>query len=126
MFQKLMIIDDSAIDRLIIKKTVIEHKFTNELIELESATEALNYLQSQKENPELIFLDLLMPDMDGFQFLDEYEKLPEGIKRRNIVIITSSISEADYDRSIINPYVLTYFVKPISEQKLNIIKTLVA
>ena len=121
-----MIIDDSAIDRFIINKIVNEQKFTNEIVAFEFAIDALHYLKSQTETPELIFLDLMMPDMDGFQFLKEYGKLPEDIRKKNIVIITSSISEKDYNRSMASPYVLTYLVKPISEQKLNIIKSLIS
>ncbi|MGB4973973.1 MAG: response regulator, partial [Cyclobacteriaceae bacterium] len=74
--------------------------------------------------PDVIFLDIDMPLMDGFQFLDEFEKLTSNTKKScKIVMLTSSINPQDFDRSKKYSNVKLYLNKPLSHdsiQKINV------
>jgi len=90
-----------------------------------SADVALDYLKGitdPSEFPEFIFLDLNMPIKNGFEFLLEYDLLPEGLRTTaKIVVLSSSISPADINKASTNPYVFKYVNKPLSEKYLDAI-----
>ena len=118
-----MIIDDNEIDIFINKKVLEFNYFTLNAIGMTSATEALEYLRGDNELPEVIFLDLNMPVVDGYQFLLEFSKFPENIKEQiRIVVLTSSDNDRDKEKATANPDVLAFACKPLNEEKLDIIK----
>ena len=90
----------------------------------QEATEALEILKTSpaSEWPEVIFLDINMPEMDGFQFLDEYEKLPENQRMQmKVVLLSTSESFKDLNRANKNPYVRKFLNKPLTIQVLQAI-----
>jgi CheY-like chemotaxis protein len=101
---------------------ITTNQFSPKVIVKNSGELALQYLRDNatSENlPGLIFLDLNMPVMDGFAFLDEYEKLPDSIKSNmKIIVLSSSISPEDINRASTNPYVAKYVNKPLNEKYL--------
>ena len=76
-YSKVMLIDDNSLDNFINKKLLESNGFTDETEAFESAEKALEKLKSSAtdELPDVIFLDIMMPGMDGFQFLDELVRL---------------------------------------------------
>nr|WP_294938260.1 response regulator [uncultured Flavobacterium sp.] len=126
-FKKMLVIDDSATDRYIAKRMAEKTNFAEEIVLKESAIEALEYLLSLEDAPGLlpqfIFLDINMPEMNGYEFLDEYSKLPDTIRRNCIIMmITTSIHPDDLKRAESNPLVIRFLNKPLDKEKLEIIK----
>lgn len=122
-YKKVMIIDDARIDRYMAEKIIKKYDFSNEVITVESAMDALEFLENCRTVPEslpdLIFLDINMPQMSGFDFLDEYRKFPELIKKKCIIVIlSSSMHQDDRQRAMESPYVFTFLSKPINVDKL--------
>ncbi|SHN31999.1 response regulator [Chitinophaga sp. CF418] len=122
-FEKVMVVDDAEIDRFLAKKVLTKHAFAREVLPLDSATNALNYLSENQENkealPDLIFLDINMPKMNGFDFLEEYKKLPESVKKKCIIVmLSSSLLPEDRELAMNNPYVCQFLNKPLTGDKL--------
>ena len=122
-FDRVLLIDDNDIDNFINERMITTNFFSNRVIVKNSGESALNYL---KENagedanlPQIIFLDLNMPIMDGFAFLTEYEKLPDAVKKNcKVIVLSSSISPEDINRASTNPLVVKYVNKPLNEKYL--------
>jgi CheY-like chemotaxis protein len=120
-YQRVMIIDDSELDRFIIEKFIKHTNFANEIIMCSTGNAALAYLTSiadLSQLPSIIFLDINMPVMTGFDFLEEYDKLPENTKRQNIIMLSSSINQDEIKKATSNPYVLKFMGKPIIKDAL--------
>jgi len=121
-----MLVDDNEIDNLINQKMIEAANITEHIYTHTGARSAIEFLKNiEKLNeaaknilPDVIFLDIDMPLMDGFQFLDEFEKLQDTTKDRcKIVMLTSSINPQDMSKS--KEYnVLKYFNKPLSQETL--------
>jgi len=125
-FSRVMLIDDNDIDNLINSRIITSHNFAS-FVDVRTTTEsALDYLRALAADspniPSVIFLDLNMPIMDGFAFLEEFEKMADHIKRSSkVVVLSSSISPDDINKASTNAYVVKYINKPLSESYLDAI-----
>lgn len=86
--------------------------------------EALKYLQENKGHiarlPEVIFVDIYMPGMSGFEFMAEYDKLPTDLKKHcRVLIISSSIDEQDLAKANRDKNIVAMKEKPITKEFLN-------
>ncbi len=122
-FDSVLLIDDNDIDNFINERMITTNFFSNRVIVKNSGEAALNYLRENAESdinlPQIIFLDLNMPVMDGFSFLSEFENLSEAVKKNcKVIVLSSSISPEDINRASTNPLVVKYVNKPLNEKYL--------
>lgn len=126
-YYAVMLIDDNEIDNLINQKMIEAANIAEHIYIHTGARSAIEFLRNlekldkETENvmPEVIFLDIDMPLMDGFQFLDEFDKLSEGTKKKcKVVMLTSSINPQDVNKSKRYSYVKKYINKPLSQDNL--------
>lgn len=119
----LTLVDDDDIFVFLTTKTIEQTDLVDLIKVFGNGLDALNFLKKNKGRvealPEIILLDLSMPIMNGWQFLDEYTKLNPVIgKEITIYICTSSISPADIERATTISAVSDYIIKPITKDKL--------
>ena len=131
MIKKLLCVDDDATTLMLIKMVVEKASFAKEVITASNGREAIDYyhtlLQQSPEGkidyPQLIFLDLNMPIMNGWEFLDEFiETLYPNFPNTNVVILSSSTNPVDKERAKKYPIIIGYIFKPIT---VDLIKKLV-
>ncbi len=125
-FETVLLIDDDDIDNFINEKIITSALFANGVIVKNSAQAGLDFLKENINNlPEFIFLDLNVKGMNGFDFLVEFDKLvienPIYKDRCKILVLSSSISEEEIHKASINPYVVKYLNKPLTENYLDAI-----
>ncbi|RZJ81142.1 MAG: response regulator [Flavobacterium sp.] len=118
-----MMIDDNEIDLKINSKVVTIAKLFDEIIICMSGTEGMDYLnkhiQNQERLPGYILLDIQMPDMNGFDFLEQYKRLPKDFTANcQVIMLSSSLDFGDIKRAEANPYVVKLLRKPLSPTEL--------
>lgn len=112
------IIDDDSIFVFVLKKLLQKNDIFNRIEDFQNAHDVLNILSQNKETlPDIILLDLNMPIVDGWQFLDQIEKIPHK-ERLNIFIMSSSIDSNDIEKSKNYTTVKDFISKPINHDKL--------
>ena len=118
-----MLVDDSILDCMINEHILTQIRFAEKITIKYSAASAIAYLKkhisSPRELPDMIFLDLVMPDIDGFDFIRHFSKM-DGIIQyySSIIVLSSNTDYIDYQRSLASPYVSNYLKKPLNVEEL--------
>lgn len=118
MMKHILLIDDNEIDSYIAQHVITKSKIAEKLSVQNSAIEALEFLELLKNNleefPDMVFLDIQMPKMNGFGFLEAFKKYPEHIHNQcKVVMLTSSNDKEDIKRSFQYPFVKKFITKPL-------------
>ena len=119
-----MLVDDNDTDNFISQKIIELNGFADRVIAKNSGKSALEYLEANEnspaELPDVIFLDINMPIVDGFVFLFEFERFNEELKKKcKIAILSSSDNKRDIERIVDNDYVVKYITKPLTQDALS-------
>ncbi|MBZ9730591.1 response regulator [Salegentibacter sp. JZCK2] len=108
----IILVDDQPIANFITRKLLEIEGYNKDVVDFTNPEEALSYLDDKQNT--LIFLDLNMPEMNGFEFMDSLKAI--GQKHR-IIILTSSTSAVDRKRAEEYPSVIDYVEKPLNKNK---------
>ncbi|MES2748669.1 MAG: response regulator [Bacteroidota bacterium] len=123
-FDTIMIIDDNTIDLYISSRIITKNKFAKKLLQFSSAVEALDYLNENQENksllPNLILVDIHMPIMSGFEFMEIYNQLSTELKSNcDVYIISSTINDEDLKKIHNDKNIIAFHEKPITKEFLD-------
>ncbi|RXJ45719.1 response regulator [Gelidibacter gilvus] len=123
-FERVMLIDDNTIDLYITARLMTKYNFGEEIDQYSSAKKALEFLQEKQNDftkwPQIIFLDIYMPGMSGFEFMAEYNNLSSQLKKFcKVYMISSSIDENDIKRAKNDVNVVDFQVKSLTKEFLN-------
>lgn len=119
-----MLIDDDDNDNFYHKRVINKTGKVNEIVVAETGVEALSYLKKGSKhlesNPDLIFLDINMPGMNGWEFLEEYEKLSVEQKGKIVVVMLStSHAPEDWEKAMSIKSTKEFLNKPLTIDKFN-------
>jgi CheY-like chemotaxis protein len=121
-----MLLDDNELDNFINEKVIEDNHFAEKIFINTSGKSALEFINnlivSKKENPvfpEAIFVDINMPMMDGFQFIENVRRIPEKkIQECKFIILTSSIYPEDRNKAMKISRDITFLNKPLTGDML--------
>jgi len=123
-----MLLDDNELDNFINQKTLEANNFSNKIYTNTSSKSALEFLNNIEITstdkfdafPEIIFVDINMPMIDGFQFIESFRKtFTKRLKTVKMVILTSSISVIDKEKAAKISKDIVFLNKPLTKEALN-------
>jgi CheY-like chemotaxis protein len=119
--RSIFIVDDDPIHQQITEIMLHRLRISEAVSRFSDAQDALDHIREHMNDPEalpdLILLDLNMPVMDGWEFLEAFEALRSGLPRKvKVYVLTSSIDEKDKERVHRFAFVEGYLTKPLSKE----------
>jgi CheY-like chemotaxis protein len=117
------IVDDDEVYQFTVTRAIQTQKLAKKILIFSDGEEAIQFLihnvSNNEDLPDVIFLDINMPIMDGWQFLEEYVRLKPRIgKKITIYMVSSSVDSADLDKAKKISEISDYIVKPIKPDAL--------
>ena len=129
MLDLILCVDDDPITLMLCKMVIAKSAFAKEIVTAQNGEEAINYFDEIKLNnlgtditkyPELIFLDLNMPVMGGWEFLDHFSEAGyvDLFPKTRVLVLSSTIDPKDIEKSKNYPMVIDFLSKPITKEML--------
>lgn len=121
----ILLIDDEPIDNFINERVIKLSEFDVEVNIQSGGMRALEYFENIVADnrftrlPDFIFLDIYMPMIDGYQFIDALLLLSPAFQNIKVMILTASINPADKERSLKYPQIVAHCHKPLTSELLN-------
>ena len=122
--QNILLVDDNEINNLLHERLIEMSDFGAPVVVKQSAMEALDFLRSvattPEQIPEYIFLDIRMPVMDGFGFMDEFRNLPENVTgKTKVILLSSTLDPEDNEKAKKYTHVVKMLLKPLTVDQLS-------
>jgi CheY-like chemotaxis protein len=117
-YKTCLLIDDNYIDNFVTRKVLEASNFAETIVVRQSPTEAIDSLRFGIITPDVIFLDIRMPTMSGFEFLREFDLLDIDKKNIKIFMLSSSLDPVDMKQSANNKYITQFIHKPLTLKAL--------
>lgn len=119
MIKEVFLIDDDLATNFINQKIIEGANCVKRITVFQSAIDALLYLKENKGKfPDMILLDINMPKMNGWEFLEEYIQLPSSLRNEiNLYILSTSKNSRDMDKASNIQEVKGYITKPLTTEK---------
>ena len=119
-----MLVDDNKYDNYYHERIIRNGDYASVIVAKTSAVEALGYLINKErtdyQHPDIIFLDINMPGMNGWEFLDEYDRLDAGLKSKVIIVmLTTSENPDDQAKALSYPTLSGFRTKPLTAEMLD-------
>lgn len=130
MLEQILCIDDDPITLMLSKKVIEKSSFSDDIITAQNGEEALLYFNTLKydktktvKKPQLIFLDLNMPVMGGWEFLDYFISPDyDEFNSINVIVLSSTINPEDLLKAKKYPIIIDFLSKPITKAMLEYLK----
>ncbi|MGO4770194.1 response regulator [Flavobacterium sp. W22_SRS_FK3] len=130
MLEQILCIDDDPITLMLSKKVIARSGFSDEIITAQNGEEALSYFNTLKyskdqtaKKPQLIFLDLNMPVMGGWEFLDHFTTSDyDEFNSTSVIVLSSTINPEDLAKAKQYDIIIDFLSKPITLQMLEYVK----
>lgn len=124
MSKSILLIDNDYITNFVNSKLILKKGICAKVAVKSSGNEALNYLYDNNI-PSLILLDVNMPQMSGFEFLDEYYNYGFNKNETKIIMLTSSFLKLDKETATKYDKVVRFLTKPLTDDSLSEISNLI-
>jgi CheY-like chemotaxis protein len=120
----ILLIDDNSDDNFFHEKIIRKHHAAHKVVAVQSGQAGLNYLKAKDEHPDahpdIIFLDINMPGMNGWEFLDAYRQLSPDLQSQVVVVmLTTSENPADRAKATENNIISDFKTKPLTKGMLD-------
>lgn len=126
MIKKILCVDDDPITLMLYKMVIAKATLAETVIVAKNGQEALEYYENEENEdyPELIFLDLNMPIMGGWEFLDNFtdKRFSPINERTKIIVLSSTIDPRDIEKVKNYPMILDFISKPVTKEMLEKLK----
>ncbi len=114
------LVDDEQVFHWIAQKFIEQINHGLQSVSLYNGSEALDYLKEPSSKvPDILFLDLNMPILNGWKFLDEFAEIKDHLeKEMDIYILSSSVDPEDHKKANTYPYVKEFLSKPLTRKTI--------